>query len=122
MVIKCRVLIADGVRDSRGDSVEASNVEVLDERVPVTVGFDPERQVGWARLFWQDKEVWAEFAIPDDVATSMAGLWFPAVGAKVVGTVPGRPQPQCFFKYELNAIGLCDSGNDDKRIEPVKLG
>lgn len=103
-----RVLVADGKKDSQGDSILIENVELERDRVPVNIEFDADRTIGRAFIRKEGNEILADIEIEsrEDIEEL-----YPCIAGLVT-----RKEDQCCIS--IGSIGLSKK-NTDFRIDPL---
>jgi hypothetical protein len=117
------VAILDGVPDSEGDTFDADTLQIPDESVSVRYNFDLGMPIGVATFKRTGDKLLANIALRDGLLVGglLAKGLYPALGGSIGSTVKREDGSSSLMGVKITCLGLCETGNTDKRIEPINL-
>jgi hypothetical protein len=121
--IRAVVAIMDGVPDIEGEVFDLGSLQVPEEPVSVCYNFDLRVPVGRAKLIIDGDKLIADITLAEGLLVGglLAKSLYPALGGSV-GAKSTRNDGSVFLgDVKVTCLGLCEYGNTDKRIEPLKL-
>ena len=108
------IAIADGTPDSEGEMFDVADIELPGEPVSIRIDFDIARHVGFAYLRKDGNRILATLDVMDiNYADKVKGLT-PALSGSYTFKKKCGDGTKCGCK--IVCVGLCTSGNADKRI------